>query len=265
VHHRTPGASVRFDTTGISEILPYGSVPRIRTTPEEGESMQQVIARSRSWLISGAGVLGVAALALGVRGTPGPDTNARPEGWIPLDRPLESPVPPPEPDAGSAPLVVASAVATAPAAPAHVAAPPRAVFLEVSYEPGPVALLRGDAAYGFRGPLARELARYRTAGDDADTRQDALLELALSDEPAALVFLLDELNAAPEGQRSGLIEAVIQYGSRDAIPELYRLARAATDPGERRALLDAAAYLTLPSLTELRLGLWKPDAAAWPR
>jgi hypothetical protein len=78
--------------------------------------------------------------------------------------------------------------------------------------------------------------------------------MGLSDDPRALEFLLQELERAHPAQIEPILNGVIQFGSRDAIPRLRALARETPDPEQRRALDEAADYLALPSLTELRRG-----------
>ena len=99
--------------------------------------------------------------------------------------------------------------------------------------------------------LAEAVALYRAA-EDRGERERLLLELALSDEPESLSFLLDELERADPEDRESVLSAIVQLGSRDAIPRLRELALAASSEDEARRLTEAADYLELPSLTELR-------------
>ena len=105
--------------------------------------------------------------------------------------------------------------------------------------------------------LAEIVARYRGA-ETPEERERALLELALTDEPESLSFLLDELDRVDEDQRESVLSAVVQFGSRDAVPHLRQLALEARSPDEARRLTEAADYLELPSLTEIRRGLREP-------
>lgn len=52
--------------------------------------------------------------------------------------------------------------------------------------------------------------------------------------------------------REAAVEAIVQLGERDAIPILRRLARVTKDQNEAQMFLDAAEYLELPSIHELR-------------
>jgi hypothetical protein len=106
---------------------------------------------------------------------------------------------------------------------------------------------------GLPADLEQALLRYREAAD-AEARSEALLELALSDDPGVLEVLLEELRGARPEERAALVEALIQHGRREAVPELRRLAERAGSPDEARLLAEAADYLSLPSLTEVRRG-----------
>ena len=105
--------------------------------------------------------------------------------------------------------------------------------------------------------LAEIVAHYREA-ETPEERERALLELALTDEPESLSFLLDELDRVDEDQRESVLSAVVQFGSREAVPRLRQLALEARSPDQARQLTEAADYLELPSLTEIRRGLQEP-------
>lgn len=99
--------------------------------------------------------------------------------------------------------------------------------------------------------VAETVARYRAA-EARDEREEILLELALIEDPESLRFLLDELVRADPEERESVLLAIVQFGSRDAVPHLRELARTASSPDEARRLTEAADYLELPSLTEMR-------------
>jgi hypothetical protein len=103
---------------------------------------------------------------------------------------------------------------------------------------------------GLTRDVADAVARYR--GEDPTEREAALSEIAGSGEPGALEFLVDELSRAHGEQQSKLLQAVIDFGSRDAIPKLLALAETSDDPEQAAALVEAADYLALPTLKELR-------------
>ena len=109
------------------------------------------------------------------------------------------------------------------------------------------------AVASLEGHSAAALARYRDPQDRTD-RELAVSELVASGEPAALAFLIDELRRARGPDRELLLRAVIDFGSRDAIPALLELAETSEDPASRADLAEAAKYLALPSLSEFRRG-----------
>jgi len=99
-----------------------------------------------------------------------------------------------------------------------------------------------------------EIARRYREAESPEERTDALLELGLSDDPRVLEYMLRELDRADPARRESLIAGVVQFGSREAVPRLRALAARAPDEAARRELLEAADYLALPSLSELRRG-----------
>jgi hypothetical protein len=81
---------------------------------------------------------------------------------------------------------------------------------------------------------------------------EKLQELQANDDARSLQAILSELTNSDITIRAAAIEATTQFGSRDAIPALKNLAANTLDPDEKQKLLDAADFLALPSLTELR-------------
>jgi hypothetical protein len=71
------------------------------------------------------------------------------------------------------------------------------------------------------------LQSYRTGS--AAEREEALIDLALSDDPVVLGFLLGEGGAAA-GEREALIEALGRYGRQEMVLQLRELASAAALP-----------------------------------
>jgi hypothetical protein len=116
---------------------------------------------------------------------------------------------------------------------------------------------------GLPAELEQALLRYREASD-AGTRAEALLELALSDDPGILEVLVEELRGARPAERRALVEALIQHGRREAVPHLRRLAEQSGSADEARLLAEAADYLSLPSLTEVRRGQGMEGAGVLP-
>ena len=81
---------------------------------------------------------------------------------------------------------------------------------------------------------------------------DKLTELQANDDAASLHAILADLTNSDKEIRAAAVESTIQFGSRDAIPVLQDLAARTTDPGEKKDLLDAADFLALPTLSEVR-------------
>ena len=79
-----------------------------------------------------------------------------------------------------------------------------------------------------------------------------LNELEAKDDSASLQAILSELTNPEMEIRAAAIESTIQFQSREAIPVLNDLASRTADPDEKQALLDAAEFLQLPTMTEIR-------------
>jgi hypothetical protein len=101
---------------------------------------------------------------------------------------------------------------------------------------------------------------------------DKLEDLEANDDAQSLQAILSELTNSDQKIREAAIEATTQFGSRDAIPVLNNLAARTGDPDEKKQLLDAADFLALPTLTEIRAqnpnvkihGVAPPPASAQP-
>lgn len=141
---------------------------------------------------------------------------------------------------------------------------PAAAVVRKAVPPAPMEVVSAAGTvrdYGIEARLRPQLESYREANTLAE-REDPLLGLALSDDPAVMDFLIDELHASIPASRSQVLDALIQYGDRRVIAELVEMAAQTGDPQERQALLETADYLALPSFTELRKGLWRPGEPA---
>jgi hypothetical protein len=86
----------------------------------------------------------------------------------------------------------------------------------------------------------------------AQSEIDKLQELQANDDAQSLHAILADLTNSDKTIRAAAIEATTQFGSRDAIPVLKDLAARTPDPDEKQQLQDAADFLALPSITELR-------------
>lgn len=80
---------------------------------------------------------------------------------------------------------------------------------------------------------------------------DAIQELAITYDAASIPALAKFLSHADPEIRAAARDGLITLGERAAIPALQSAARTAT-PEEARALLEAAEFLALPTLTEHR-------------
>ena len=92
-------------------------------------------------------------------------------------------------------------------------------------------------------------------GPDAEYLQaqiDRLEELESNDDDASLQAILKELTNTNPIIRHVAIEATIQFGGHTAVPILQGLAARTWDPQEKKELLDAAEFLALPTLSEVR-------------
>jgi len=78
-------------------------------------------------------------------------------------------------------------------------------------------------------------------------------ELGRNEDRASLDAILGELTNLDPEIREAARNAVIQFGSRDAIPKLEDAIGQTDDPHEKAALADAIEFLKLPTITELHL------------
>jgi hypothetical protein len=81
---------------------------------------------------------------------------------------------------------------------------------------------------------------------------DRLEDLMSNDDAASLQGILTELTNSSPVIRHTAIEAAIQFGDRSAIPTLKALAARTDDPAEKKELLDAANFMALPTISEVR-------------
>ena len=86
----------------------------------------------------------------------------------------------------------------------------------------------------------------RQAAIDAET--DRLQDWSMNDDPASLSNILADLTNPEKEIREAAIEAAKQFDSTNAIPTLKAVAANTTDTEEQIALLEAANFLSLPSL-----------------
>jgi hypothetical protein len=86
----------------------------------------------------------------------------------------------------------------------------------------------------------------RQAAIDAET--DRLQQWSMNDDPASLSNILADLTSPENEIREAAIEAAMQFGSTNAIPTLKAVAANTDDTEEQIALLEAADFLSLPSM-----------------
>jgi len=77
-----------------------------------------------------------------------------------------------------------------------------------------------------------------------------LLDLGMEDDSKSLQTILSELSNANPEIRSAAVEATIQFGSQDAIPELENAMLWAENSEQRKEIANAIEFLKLPKLTE---------------
>ena len=147
-----------------------------------------------------------------------------------------------------------SAQAVPPAAPAIK---PEAVAAPVTPAPAPAApaLVAVTPAATNPAPVLPVVDAVETNAEHEAAVQaeiDKLQDLQANDDPASLKAILTELTNPDKEVRAAAIEATTQFGDRSAIPVLKDLAATTTDSGEKKALLDAVEFMSLPTMTEVR-------------
>jgi len=95
----------------------------------------------------------------------------------------------------------------------------------------------------------------KVEGDNAEYIQaqiNRLEDLQSNDDDASLQAILKELTNTNPIIRHVAIEAAIQFGGHTAVPVLRDLASRTWDAAEKQELLDAADFLALPTIYEVR-------------
>lgn len=106
--------------------------------------------------------------------------------------------------------------------------------------PAPAPVAAAPAATNVLTPEQRE------AAIDAET--DRLQDWSMNDDPVSLSNILADLTSPEKEIREAAIEAAKQFDSTNAIPTLKAVAANTTDTEEQIALLEAANFLSLPTL-----------------
>ena len=137
----------------------------------------------------------------------------------------------------------------------HQGAPPPAAAPIAITETKPAAPQTVPAVTNIPPPAPAPVAtntltpEQRQAAIDAET--DRLQQWSMNDDPASLSSILADLTNPEKAVRKAAIEAAEQFGSTNAIPVLKNLAAKDEDPEEKTALLEAANFLSLPSIFEV--------------
>ncbi len=97
----------------------------------------------------------------------------------------------------------------------------------------------------------------RATGEQSDNLSHVhlvhtLFEYAAESEPEYTHRIIAYFEHEDASVRQAAVEAVVQFGSREAIPALRRGAEVRSDIREKIVFLEAAEFLELPTRTELR-------------
>ena len=84
-----------------------------------------------------------------------------------------------------------------------------------------------------------------------DAEVSRLQDWSMNDDPASLSNILADLTSPEKDIREAAIEAAKQFGSTNAIPALKTAAVNSTNTDEQIEMLQAAEFLTLPSISDL--------------
>jgi hypothetical protein len=115
-----------------------------------------------------------------------------------------------------------------------------APVVSVAPPPAPAPAVTAPVAANTLTPEQRQ------AAIDAET--DRLQDWSMNNDPASLSNILADLTNPEKEIREAAIEAAKQFDSTNAIPVLKAVAANTTDTEEQIALLEAANFLSLPSL-----------------
>jgi len=114
----------------------------------------------------------------------------------------------------------------------------------------------GPANAGEGVQVPDETATVSDSQEDVIAERAAeLTQLGMSDDPADLKTILTELNNKEPEIRSSALSAVVQFGSKDAIPALQNEMSWTQDPQEKVDIMNAIKYLQLPSFQEFGVNL----------
>lgn len=134
--------------------------------------------------------------------------------------------------------------------------------IERTIRPGPGLTKSSDSPARVAARQAWDLAKPRVSPHSTSSeehlewideqRADLLEKSHYFDDPAILREVMASLRSPEPELRVAALEAVINLGSRDAIPYLEQAAVLAETPEEQGNLIEAAEYLKLPTIFEGR-------------
>lgn len=127
----------------------------------------------------------------------------------------------------------------APPAPSTTVASVPAAPLPIAAAPAPAATTTVSATTAPTNTLTAE---------EREAEINRLWDWSANNDPASLSHILADLTNSDQEVRDTAIEATKEFGSTDAIPALKAAAASAQDTEEQIALLEAAEFLSLPSL-----------------
>ena len=142
----------------------------------------------------------------------------------------------------------------------HLAAPPPAPV--VASAPAPAQTPVEPAPLPPPAPFSAPPPPPLTAEQQEATNQaeiDQLMDWSRNNDPQSLSNILADLSSPQKDVREAAIEAAKQFGSTNAIPALKAAAMSATDTDEQIEMLQAANFLSLPSISSIQL---TPDQIA---
>jgi hypothetical protein len=143
---------------------------------------------------------------------------------------------------GLKPSANAESVASVPPVNSNVvamAAPPR--------EPAPASLPVAPLSTNTAMPPTNTVAP-EPSQEAIDAEVNRLQDWSLNDDPESLSNILADLTNSVKEVREAAIDAAEQFGSTNAIPALKAAAQTTDDLQEKIAYLEAADFLSLPSL-----------------
>jgi hypothetical protein len=135
----------------------------------------------------------------------------------------------------------------------HQEAPPAAVPIAIA-ETKPAAPQTAPTVTNVPpapAPVATNALTPEQREEAINAETDRLQQWSMNDDAASLSSILADLTNPEKEIRKAAIEAAEQFGSTNAIPVLNNLAAKDEDPEEKAALLEAAHFLSLPSIFDV--------------